>query len=267
MLGLGGRRWLLAASVLLLGTFLFVAIVLKSPTVEQENATAVLALITAGAVAIERVIEAFWVIMGANGRPWWPFTKVGYRLENMINSLNNDLTPIRDKAKELVGAVGERAEAAAELANQFPNLNQAHWLINNLNQLGPSNRRARNLAEVASKSAEWFEQNHPEEKIKDAAARVQYTADTITNFLDTFNDNPARRLISLVFGCIIGVIVAGALGLDAFKATLGTTPPYVVGIFYNAGTAITGIVIGLGANPTHELIKTLQETKQRNRSA
>jgi hypothetical protein len=267
MRGFSGGGWLIAAAVLLGALTLFVAIVPEAPAVEEANAAAVLTLITASAVAIERVIEAFWVVVGLNGRPWWPFTKVGNRLQDMVNTLNENLIPIRDKAKGIVKDVGEGAEAATELANQFPNLNQADWLINNINQLGPNNRRARDLAKAASRSVEWFEKNHPEERIKDAATRVQYTADAVTTFLDTFNDNPGRRLISLCLGGIIGVSVAGALGLDAFKATLGTSPPFVIGIFENAGTAITGIMIGLGASPTHELIKTLQETKQRNRSA
>jgi hypothetical protein len=55
------------------------------------------------------------------------------------------------------------------------------------------------------------------------------------------------------------------VGLDALQAT-GVTPPNIVGIFPNAGTTITGVVIGLGASPTHELVKTLQETKQQRRS-
>ena len=150
----------------------------------------------------------------------------------------------------------------AAMRREFPNLEQALWLLrDDLAKLGPSNRRARDLAKAASISAQWFRDTHAEQSIRDAAERVQLTAKALTNFLDTFNDNPARRLISILLGCIIRVIAAGALSLDVLQATLGTTP------FRNVGTAITGIVIGIGANPTHELIKTLQETKQRRRTA
>jgi hypothetical protein len=258
-----GRGAILAAALLLLVLTLFVAIALPAPTVNQENAAAMLTLITAGAVGIERAIEVLWTVVGANGQPWWPFTAVGDRVKDLLHALNANLGPLRDKASGVV----ESMEADAKKVEEFPNLRQADWLFSSLGKLGPSNRRARDLAKAASISAQWFEDTHAEQNIKDAAERVQFTAKALTNFLDTFNDNPARRLISILLGCIIGVIGAGALGLDALQATLGTTPPVDVGIFHNTGTAITGVVIGLGANPTHELIKTLQETKQSRRTA
>jgi hypothetical protein len=252
-----GRNAMIAAALLLLVLTLFVAIALPPPKVNPQNAAAMLTLITAGAVAIERTIEALWTVVGANGKPWWPFTEVGNRVKDLLNTLDANLAPLRNEAGNIVGNV----EDAAAMAREFPNLSQADWLISNLATLGPSNRRARDLAKAASISAQWFKDTRAQQNIRDAAEKVQFTAKTLTNFLDTFNDNPARRLISILLGCIIGVIATGALGLDALQATLGTTP------FRNVGTAITGIAIGLGSNPTHELIKTLQETKQRRRTA
>jgi hypothetical protein len=252
-----GRNAIGAAAVLLLVLTLIVAIVLPAPKVDPANAAAILTLITAGAVAIERAIEALWTVVGGNGKPWWPFTAVGSRVQNLVDELNATLKPLRKEASSVLDNVGE----GAQMATHFPNLDQAEWLATTLKELGPNNRPARDLAKAASRSARWFKRTHAQKNIKEAAERVQFTADTLTNFLDTFNDNPARRLISILLGGIIGVIAAGVLGLDALQATLGTTP------FLNVGTAITGIVMGLGANPTHELIKTLQETKQRRRTA
>jgi hypothetical protein len=252
-----GRLFLgLAVFVLLLLTLLVT--LAQAPKVDQANATAILTLVTAGAVAIERVIEALWTVVGANGRPWWPFTEVGERVGNLLEQLNADLVPLREHANAMLQDAGEGAEM---MGTYFPNLRQTQWLTTTLNALGPSNRRARNLAKAASTSARWFETADVPEPITGAANRVKYTADTLTNFLDTFNDNPARRLISILLGCIIGITAAGVLGLDALQATLGTKP------FGNVGTTITGFAMGLGANPTHELIKTLQETKQSRRTA
>jgi hypothetical protein len=252
-----GGNVIRVAAVLLLLLTLLVTIVVPAPEVNPANAAAILTLITAGAVAIERAIEALWTVVGANGKPWWPFTVVGDRVQDLLNELNANLVPLREEASSVLDTVGE----GAQMAQHFPNLHQAQWLANTLNELGPSNRRARDLAKAASISARWFKRTHAQKSIRDAAERVQFTANTLTNFLDTFNDNPARRLISILLGGIIGVIAAGVLGLDALQATLGTTP------FLNVGTAVTGIVMGLGASPTHELIKTLQETKQRRRTA
>lgn len=252
-----GGNVIRGAALLLLVLTVLVITIVPAPDVNPANAAAILTLITTGAVAIERVIEALWTVVGANGKPWWPFTALGTRVNNLLDELNANLAPLEEKASSLLQDVGE----GAEMATHFPNLHQAQWLANTLDSFGPSNRRARDLAKAASISAQWFKSTNPEQTIRDAAERVQFTANTLTNFLDTFNDNPARRLISIVLGCIIGVIAAGVLGLDALQATLGTVP------FLNVGTAITGIAMGLGANPTHELIKTLQETKQRRRTA
>jgi hypothetical protein len=252
-----GRLFLGLAVLLLLVLTLLVTLA-QAPKVDQANATAILTLVTAGAVAIERVIEALWTVVGANGKQWWPFSAVGERVDNLLGELNANLVPLQEQANTMLEGAGE---GAGMIGIYFPNLQQAQWLANTLNALGPSNRRARNLAKAASTSAQWFETADVPEAITGAAQRVRYTANTLTNFLDTFNDNPARRLISILLGCIIGVIAAWVLGLDALQATLGTKP------FQNVGTTITGIAMGLGANPTHELIKTLQETKQRRRTA
>jgi hypothetical protein len=245
------------AAVLLLALTLIVTLLPPPDVKSARNAAAILTLITAGAVAIERIIEALWTVVGANGRPWWPFTEVGTRVDELVKALNANLEPLQNEAESVLGA----ARKSPEMAAHFPNLHQAQWLHDTLADLGPSNRRARDLAQAASISARWFRRTHADQDIKLAASRAASTANTLTNFLDTFNDNPARRLISILLGCILGLIGAGALGLDALQATLGTTP------FLNVGTAITGIVMGLGSNPTHELIKTLQETKQRRRTA
>jgi hypothetical protein len=82
----------------------------------------------------------------------------------------------------------------------------------------------------------------------------------VSEFVQTFADNPARRLMSIYAGALLGLVFAWALRLDAIQATLGTID--FPGVAPNLGVAATGLVIGLGAAPTHEVIKTLQETKE-----
>jgi len=151
------------------------------------------------------------------------------------------------------------------MAEEFPNLEQVNRLTEHLDSVTPRNPQAREIASAAKRSAEWFKAH--EDDLAGAATTVQTSAETLNSFLDTFKDNPARRLFSICLGSLIGVIIAGALGLDAVQATQGTPlPSYIIGIFPNAGTAVTGVVVGLGASPTHELIKMLQEAKQTSRS-
>jgi hypothetical protein len=92
------------------------------------------------------------------------------------------------------------------------------------------------------------------------------------NLVTSFRDNPGRRLLSLLAGVAVGLLAAGALGFDIFTAILGvgqvTLPsqiPLPTGGTLESlkwGVVVTGIVIGLGAEPAHQVIKILQETKQ-----
>ena len=90
-------------------------------------------------------------------------------------------------------------------------------------------------------------------------------ADRASAIIASFQDNPARRLAALVLGASIGVLVAAGVGLNLFAATLvgpdGSTsdlPRLVAGTF---GVLLTGVVIGLGSAPTHEVVKSLQTYK------
>ena|SRR5215212_943798 len=117
-------------------------------------------------------------------------------------------------------------------------------------------------------------------QLESTASAAHETLASGAKFFQTFQDNPARRLMSLFAGAVLGLIVAEALGLDVIQATVGD--PFTGGswplqpvfdalgikpitVFPNLGTAVTGIAMGLGANPTHELVKALQERKQRTK--
>jgi hypothetical protein len=90
-------------------------------------------------------------------------------------------------------------------------------------------------------------------------------ADRASAIIASFQDNPARRLAALILGASIGVLVAAGVGLNVFAATLvgpdGSTtdlPRLVAGTF---GVLLTGVLIGLGSAPTHEVVKSLQTYK------
>lgn len=93
--------------------------------------------------------------------------------------------------------------------------------------------------------------------------------------------------MSLAIGATLGVLVCGLMGLNLFLAVLedDTTSPAALqrvaaqesdnedsGCSNNpagcldgtAGILLTGIVVGLGSNPTHEVIRALQRRKRSN---
>jgi hypothetical protein len=91
----------------------------------------------------------------------------------------------------------------------------------------------------------------------------------VGDFLGTFKDNPGRRLMSILLGVIAGLAIAGLAGLDVYAGVQndGVTDatklvaPTVLGIIF------TGVLLGLGSSPTHEVIKVLQKDKERRKLA
>lgn len=95
------------------------------------------------------------------------------------------------------------------------------------------------------------------------------TLSAIGDFLGTFKDNPGRRLMSILLGVMAGLAVAGVAGLDVYAGVqndavtdpLKLVAPTVLGMIF------TGVLLGLGSSPTHEVIKVLQSDKERRKLA
>jgi hypothetical protein len=87
------------------------------------------------------------------------------------------------------------------------------------------------------------------------------------DFLGTFKDNPGRRLLSIQIGLLAGLLVAAIGGLDVIAgvqnqgATTALAPATIGGVIF------TGLLMGLGSSPTHEVISTLQQYKQQSKTA
>jgi len=77
-----------------------------------------------------------------------------------------------------------------------------------------------------------------------------------------FKDNPRRRRRSFFARFVVGMAIAGVTGLVVFETVYETPIPLDQGTYlHHAGVVITGLLIGSGANPTHEAIRLLQEAK------
>ena len=102
-------------------------------------------------------------------------------------------------------------------------------------------------------------------RLKAGLAAAHDGADAALDVVEAFAGNPARTVASLVLGMSAGVVVAGALGLNMVVSVLGSGQAAGLGLLDGRlGVLATGLVIGLGANPTHEAIKALSRLKQRN---
>ncbi len=104
-----------------------------------------------------------------------------------------------------------------------------------------------------------------------AATNANKALASVNEFVQTFEDNPARRLMSLYAGAMLGLLAAGILGLDAIQAVFGGVPSgqlakYAYALLPGIGAAATGLAMGAGATPAHEFIKMLKEIKERNKA-
>jgi hypothetical protein len=81
----GGRNTLAVSGILLLVLLVVVALIPVSVP-DEAGAAAVLAMVAAGAVAIERALEIFWTMVGSS-RPgnWWPLKPIGEWLNTFID--------------------------------------------------------------------------------------------------------------------------------------------------------------------------------------
>ncbi len=271
MTSAGGRTtlWVLGIGLLVLAT---VVALLPVPPIDATNPATILALVTAGALAIERIIEGFWTVVGMSSLgSWWPLKPIGERLNGFVDRLNG---PLDDFFNEAEGAVQGATQATGNLRPWLERketyLHDLRDNIKKLQRLAPGDPNARAIANGASQAIVGLQKHYPD--LKDAATRANDVLAGMNEFVQTFEDNPARRLMSLYAGAVLGLLVAGLFGLDAIQAVFQGKPSTgLVGALYKPfqgiGVAATGLAMGAGATPTHELIKTLKEAKERNKRA
>ena len=120
------------------------------------------------------------------------------------------------------------------------------------------------MAANALKQIDALEQKYPELEQKARAAGM--AVDSAADFVDSFKENPGRRLLSLYFGVMLGLLLVWATGLDLFQASLGTdiARDGLAGV--HLSVALTGLILGLGSSPTHEVIQILKEIKRSRKS-
>jgi hypothetical protein len=246
------------------------------------DGAAALAFIATVAVGIERAVEIFWTIVArSNLGGWWPLNQV--RSSILAFEANTDALlagPLAEAKAALVQAKGVAAQAgtsAAEvdkmIATFGAEVDRLEKKVTNAKKLAPGSPRFELLSEAASDAvgqvqvAALFVEQYVPKALETAGNRAEQLADACdraTDIVSSFSDNPARKLLSLMLGAIIGVIIAGFMGLNLFLAALGEGEDFAADLGGTVGIILTGVIIGFGANPTHEVIKALQRRKADN---
>jgi hypothetical protein len=240
------------------------------------NSALVLAYITGTSLVIERLLEAFWNYFDASKGAWWPFNVVHDYIEHRVENFQTYVQPYLDRLSRANDLLNELHKddpqwkpaldnAAADVTALPDRLTSFANDVKKLN-LG-NDAQLDYLLTRTSDSVKSILAAHPDlqAQLGKKVDLAKEMTDGVYGFVQTFNDNPARRIISLVIGCFAGFVVAGFLRLDLFTAlgviNQSTSPAWSLGV------PLTGLIMGLGSNPTHEIIQAIQQYKSNSASS
>jgi hypothetical protein len=258
--GIGVGWTFIAGLVIVSIVAVLAAVIADAPSGEEYgDAAAIIALITFTAVGIERSVEIFWTIVGSKAGQYWPLTQLSRQLKTLSEGLDARIEPLyRSVDEQLESLKDDHGSLSEEVSATRERLTRLQVEIDRLRQGNAENLSVRRATDLVSRYvAEAATVLPANDQEIEAISRL---LGSMEQFVDSFADNPGRRLISLWLGIVLGIVVAAWLQLDLFLATLGTDASM-------RNVIITGVVIGLGSNPAHEIIRAIQEVKESRKAA
>jgi hypothetical protein len=250
------------ATLVLLATAAAVGLLAPTPDQRAADAAALLAFVTAAAVGIERAIEAGWTIVGSLRGTFWPLNAVSRQVDAMVADLDASLKPFHEDVEKALGSLAAGGEWTQEKVEEArAEIEKLRRRFDGLKELPVDSQRAQLLAAAAGQNVNYLTKKYAGKvaglNLEEAAAVANEAIGGLQTFAASFKDNPGRRLISLYAGAILGLGVAGVFGLDLFSAALQADASHP-----RLNVVLTGVVIGLGSSPTHEVIRVVQEFKK-----
>jgi predicted lipid-binding transport protein (Tim44 family) len=283
-----GRAWVGWVVAIIVIGMLANAVAQLAPTPNKGFAggAGVLAMISIVAVGIERVIEAIWSFVTSHRSSWWPLSEISDIVDNQVAQLNGAARPVFDAALTELTTLQKSAVAgsdeAARIGNQLTLIQKQETAlieqITNISKLAKDNQRVA-LTTTATVQAVNRVDTMVGGTIPTVRAAFNDAVQVATGAVDlvaAFKDNPAKKLISLLLGALLGLLVAGFVGLDLFAAAGAPLP--VAGIHIKVGdfsytlvpyvgVALTGLVLGLGSNPTHQVVSYVTDMAKTRKTA
>jgi hypothetical protein len=255
--------WMVGGALVVLVLVLLVAYLAPGSNQGVRDAASVLLLISGTAVGIERILEVFWDFIDTTRGSFWPLSAIDRRINQLVDGITADVSGPISQLKDILNDATKAAsftEAQASAFQRDVDALRAH--IAELKRLAPTSDNARAMAAYTNSALDSLANKYPQAKLDIAAANSAVKA--VSDFANSLTDNPGRRILSIYFGALLGLVVALVLGLDMFNATLGTLlETTLLGVTFKFGVTATGVIMGLGSNPTHEAIKVLQSIKEK----
>ena len=222
---------------------------------DLADATTRTSVIGAVAIGIERLIEALWSILAI----WVPggfgiLPTLPKQVQSLTQQLGDHLDSVRTQAQSALNDItnaGKLADEKLIVANGY--MSDISAQIAKLKGNVQGVEQLDKIAKTAVTAITGLQNLVPTAKthLDDALGTIAQ----VNDFLDKFKTNPGRQLVSLYLGVMMGILVAWLLGLDIFNDSAKHEDATHLSV------AITGLVIGLGASPAHEVIRAVQEFK------
>ena|SRR5712691_10298284 len=248
------QLFLIGAPIILVVGIVLVALLPIPSNKGLRDAAAALTIIAAVSVGIERVLEGFWTYIGLTINSWWPLDVIGQDINTLVSNLNDAVEPFYQQLEQVVQDLSSAGKLAGEqLAAAKKEIDDFQIYMNQLKTLASGNQTALTIASAATQLVSQIQQKY--KMLDTVATSANQAINNFANFIVTPPDNLGRRVISLFLGMYLGLVVAGVLGLDLLQAIFTTS------LAFNLGIVLTGLVMGLGSSPTHEVIQVLQNWK------
>lgn len=247
--------------IILIGACLAAGWLSPTPNQQFKDAAAVLAIATGIAVGIERFLEGFWTVAGGLSNTWWPLKVPAKGIEELLGDMNTTLKPLYDQTDAVLSqlsATGAKTQDELDSANAV--LAKLKDRVNAIQDGGDAANLQLNGALVLQ-GIDYL--SRLDTRLMDTAKDAWNGVNIALNFLVSFKNNPTRRLVSLFIGALVGLAVTGTLGLDLLGAAAGVS----LSSKFHWGVIASGILVGLGSNPTHEVIRSIQEYKNTKKTA
>ena len=248
------------------------------------DAAAVLAFASLLAIGIERVVEFGWLIVDA---------AKGYGGYFPLNVLMQQFRVVDAQTDALMGEVftntkkvltdaidvGKQAgESVKEIESKVRQLDRqrANYVarLTEVRKLAPGSGRLATTTDIVEQLSSSMHDamvgiGKADDAVADAIVATRAAAKTALEVITAVGDNPSRRIASLLVSSGLGILVAGFVGVNLFKAVLEQSQGSAEAVLFGKmGVVVTGLVLGLGSGPTHELVKGLQRYKDsRGRTA
>jgi len=205
-------------------------------------------------------LKFFWSLVGQLVNGWWPFNKMSTEVNALEQDVKAQLASAEAAIEKALATAGNVVDdTTTRLAQAQAEMNKLKGRVAELEKLAPGNQRVSLIAATVNQGVGMILQHQP--AVEFNMRLIDQSVAGLTDFVASFKENPARRMVNIWAGAMIGLAVAYFVRLDVFFAVLGEVAR-PAGWWPHLGVALTGLIMGLGSNPTHDVIAALQEIKK-----